>query len=386
MKTHTKTTMQKLVLELMLPGQPAMSEEEICQWMEALPDIRNDMFEVMRLILFGGLSDKIISRHLQQIAKECTLMLDALHSYPDFPERMVSLFESAKICLEEILIHLRQRYDKYLDVHALMPIALYRIAAKQIETRAAVMVTAMCRYYADKTLQSLIIGKMTKLQQHGSGSWHQVSYLEKLQDWIMEICTGRTDNITGNLGELLLRANFNTSGFINYYKAAIAKELAENFETNEKYERLQLLERRFRTLVYKKNALKFERSLPKTRDVLLSYVKIELALLDKKYRPLALKTSEDLQKPVNDCRLSLVISVDVLAYFFRLLLKVGVVSSPKSELLVFIAKNFSTPGTNRQSISLGSVESKYRQVVKSTAVTVRSILLKMITILDEEYG
>jgi hypothetical protein len=387
MKTPTQTTLQKLVLELMAPQQPAMSDLELTDWRERLPGIRNEVFSTMRMTLFGGLSGKIISRHLQQIQKECTLMLDALYHYPDFPERMLPLFDEVVACLEEILKHQRLRYDKYLDPYALMPIALYRAAAKQIEAKAAVMVSAMCRYYADKTLQSLIIGKMTGLLQQGSGSWHQVSYLEKLQVWIMELCTGRTDNITRKLKDLLLRANFNTSGFMNYCKTGVANALAERFEEGEQYECLYFLERDFSMLTYKKKAVKFERNQPKTRELLLDYVRAELAVLNKKYQVVvAAKTGKDLEDPAAAYRLPVAVSVDVLAYFFRLLLKVGVITCPKSELLVFMVKNFQTPRTNKTAITLGSVESKYRQVVKSTAVSVGAILLKMVKVVDEEFG
>ncbi|SDJ97510.1 hypothetical protein SAMN04487898_105191 [Pedobacter sp. ok626] len=385
MKTHTTTTLQYLVLECLAPNCPELSDEEIEDWMERLPCIRQDMLQLMNFALFGSFGNKLVKRHMVQICKECTLMLDALHGYPDFPERMIPLYQQVLDCLGQILMHQQEHYAQYLDPLAKMPLIYYHKAAEAIEAKVEALVIAMTRYYADKTLQSLVVGKMTGLLKNGSGSWQQINCLENLQEKIMDLCIGRSYNMTSGLKDLLIRLNFNTPGFLAYCKESIVTDLDKDYELNHKYNFLFHCQREFTRLTKKYDGVRLEPSFPKIKDSLLEFVTAELACLDRKRR---LETVViDPLAPTTFSRLPVSISVDVLAYFFKLLVKVRVVMpSGKSGLMLFISKSFQTPGIKNAEISPKSLESKYRQVTKSTAVAIRSILVNMLNQVDEEFG
>lgn len=85
-------------------------------------------------------------------------------------------------------------------------------------------------------------------------------------------------------------------------------------------------------------------------------------------------------------RIRVLFSVDALAYFFKLLNKAGALDAgPTSQLMVAIAKNFVTPGIGDGFISPNSVTTKYKQVVQTTARSVRPVLSKMLKLLDDEF-
>lgn len=384
MKTHTNTTLQYLVLEYMSPNYPQLSNEEIQDWILRLPNIKREMLAVMNIALFGNFSNKLVKRHIVQISKECTLMLDALHGYPDFPERMKLLFQQVVDCLVQIMQHQQSHYAKYLDPAAKMPLIQYEQVAQKIEAQVGVLVLAMTRYHADKTLQALVVGKMTGLLKNGSGSWQRLTCLENLQKKIMELCIGRSYNMTSRLKDLLIMTNFNTSGFLAYCKAAISATLAEAYELKQQHRFLLDCKREFTRLNKKYDGVKLEPGLPKIKDSLLEFVTAELANLDIKPHleevVIPVATSTYIKLPVT-------ISVDALAYFFKLLVKAGVVTpSGKSALMLFISKSFQTPGIKNADISPKSIDSKYRQVTKSTATALRSILVNMLKQLDGEFG
>lgn len=88
-----------------------------------------------------------------------------------------------------------------------------------------------------------------------------------------------------------------------------------------------------------------------------------------------------------DHRIRVTFSVDVLAYLFRLLHKAGALDSGAvSQLVLAISKNFVTKGVGQNSLSLVSLTAKYRQVVQGTAQNLRVLLVKMLKLLDEEFG
>lgn len=89
---------------------------------------------------------------------------------------------------------------------------------------------------------------------------------------------------------------------------------------------------------------------------------------------------------VSDHRIRVLFSVDVLAYFFKLLNNVGALDAePVTQLMVSISKNFVTAGVGDRYISPVSITTKYKQVIQSTARNTRALLLKMLKQLDQEF-
>jgi hypothetical protein len=383
MKNETIVTLQKLVLERMSPGQPPMDEQEQEQWVDWLPEISASVLNTMSKAVFSFHSDKLIKRHLSQIRKECTIMLDALDDDPEFTANWPKLHQMVVDCLLGILQHLRLNYNKYLDTDLAMPKLLYHAAVLKLEADTIPMVTAMTRYHADKRLQAVVVGKMTGLLKKGFGTWHQIAYLEKLQGSIMRLCTGPVTNVTDQLRVLLLRANFNTSGFLSYCKDQIDDKMAECYELSERYDCLFHYQQEFSCIAYRHKSKRFEPGQPKVKEVLLEYVNAALRRLNTKRR---IANEKKTMTPAEQtCKLPVSITVDVLAYFFRLLMTAGVVTSSKGALLLFISRSFRTPGGGDGDISLKSIDNKYRQVVKNTSITVRSILMKMLKQLDDDF-
>lgn len=85
-------------------------------------------------------------------------------------------------------------------------------------------------------------------------------------------------------------------------------------------------------------------------------------------------------------RIKVQFSVDVLAYLFKLLNKAGGLDAgPVTKLLICISKNFTTKGIGDGYISTNGLTTRYNQVVQSTAQTTKTLLLKMLKYLDEEF-
>jgi len=86
-------------------------------------------------------------------------------------------------------------------------------------------------------------------------------------------------------------------------------------------------------------------------------------------------------------RIKVSFSVDTLAYFFKLLNKAGGLDiGTFTQLMMAVSKNFITPGIGDGYISTNSLTVKYKQVVQTTAQSVRALLVKMLKLLDQEFG
>lgn len=392
MKSQTKTTLQKLVFEVMNPENGPVNEEEISDWITQIPNITADVIDTLRLIVFANIGNKLICRYYRQIQIECTNSLDRLDQYPKFAEPMLLLYQHVLHCLEEIMEYMQYNCQYYLDPKIKMPIAQYKKAAIEIESGIDVMVAGMMKCNVDKTLQALVVGRMAGLLKQGAGSYNQIEYLETLQSSIVELC--KTDvyvNNTSQLCRLLLRMNFNTAGFIAYNIAEFDREMAEIYEVQEKYHFLYEQEKQFDRLRYKHRDMEFEPAMDGLRYLMLKYVRTELAYLNRQHKRCSAPVM-----PVADIRqgveteiykVKVSFSVDALAYFFKLLIKAGAVEEgSKSKLLLLLAKHFQTPGIGNGTISINSINTKYKQVVQTTAKGVRALLVRMLKLLDDEFN
>lgn len=111
-----------------------------------------------------------------------------------------------------------------------------------------------------------------------------------------------------------------------------------------------------------------------------------LAHLEDRYGAYFLKKEVDCHQPAEDYRIRVLLSAESLAYFFKLLYKAGALDAgPISRMIVSISKNFTTRGIGNGHLSSGSLMTKYKQVVQTTAKSVRALLVKMIRVLDEEF-
>lgn len=90
--------------------------------------------------------------------------------------------------------------------------------------------------------------------------------------------------------------------------------------------------------------------------------------------------------PEPGTRIRVRFSVDVLAYFFKLLNKSGGLDAgPVAHLLVSLSKNFTTPGVGEGTISVNALTTRYKQVIQTTAQTTKTLLQKMLKCLDDEF-
>lgn len=104
------------------------------------------------------------------------------------------------------------------------------------------------------------------------------------------------------------------------------------------------------------------------------------------YSACFLKHSSESRQQLEDYRIRVLLSAGGLAYFFKLLHKAGALDAgPISRMVVAISKNFITSGIGNGHLSSGSLMTKYKQVVQTTAKSVRALLVKMLRVLDEEF-
>ena len=393
MKFPSILALEKLMQEKLAPGMVLDPELDVAQIRLLMAEADEDVQQTFQVILGVPIGTDLVSRHLDLLYKQCRGLSNTLFGYGQGQGLQGDLREEVQSCLMGLMDYLLIQHDDLLNPALLVPALHFTVAMDSLEAAQPRMLALMKQFHIDPKLQTLVLSKISKLRKKGKASWAQLRHLENIQQFIGEEFNGRFGNHNQRLCGFLQRSNFNADGFLDYSKAALLKSLEDIPGPVEQYRQLCDLERIFKTSYYKKDMLPYEARLPYVKAVLLEYVRAEMECLRKKERGLSkpvivLNTPAAAPQVVDPeregAKLSVSCSVEVLAYFFRLLIEQGLVTNPsRASVLRFLCSHVETPGSASRDISLKSMENKYKQVLQSTLSSTRAILQKMMKQLEE---
>jgi hypothetical protein len=405
MKTELTTILQDLVLHELKPGSEVMEPEQITTWMVKLPEISKNIAHLLRLMVFSPLSNVLVKRHVRQIQRECLFLIDTLEGYQHVAPELQSLYQAALSCLFGILENVKNRYPDYFSLDLPVPASRFKILVGEIEGNMDRLRLCLKHKSKDTALQSLIIESFKGFLSAGNCSYCRFDYIQGLQKSLISLCNEVDSSaIDIRLQEHLVYYNLNNMAHINYHKSQIKAGLSEFPDLEEQYDFLLEYRRMFKGWQQLKGSF-YKGNGEGIRAVLLKYLDAELkyrfrqraypslagqpAIVRNNLQTLSQKDrfagNED-SGANSSYRIKVLFSVDALAYFFKLLIGAGVVvAEPRSKLMSFIARSFTTPGRGAKLISPHSLDNKYKQVVQATANRVRVVLRRMLKLLDQEF-
>jgi|GEM_PF-1478138 len=395
MRTHTTKTLKELVVEKLDKDKHQMSEHECAIWLQSLPEIEREMMDVMEFFNCHLFDKQMRNRQYQQIHKECIYLLDKIDKLDALPAEMSPLISALTGCLDHIVDKLFANYRKYLDMEIFMPVLHLRKAQIRIAERKEVLQTVFNHFGVDKKLQQVILVCMTDVGKATRCPYERLQYVSDLQEALTELCKSEhKSTIRKGILEFLVGRNYNTEAFINYYKKAVLDDLAELPEVSDQLDFLQKLVWDLQIHPYRKSVFCYDHSRKRAKDVLHGFVEGELSMRQAKARANqqvareAVRVTQAQTDPLPMAyKIRTPMTVDMLAYFIKLMVNAKVIEpGVKMELMTFAAGIFHTPGTGVNGIAPGSLYTKYRQVVQSSAKSVRVLLARMLKDIDEEFG
>jgi len=243
----------------------------------------------------------------------------------------------------------------------------------------------------DADLQQVILSCITEAVDTEDTSERKLNYLLDLMARLRAICNAADSAVVNqNVEHLLLQVNLNTSAHVEYYKKKIALAVEPQYKERQKLENLWLFKKQFDPRRQRKG-MYFDKQNRSIRTIMLDYLQAEIEYLEKQQeKEVALvQPVEQFSagiKPVGFLqveRLKLTLSVDVLAFFLRLLLAEGVFSSSREKVLRFVAQTMETPGTSTRGIAFNSLDTKSKQVVQTSITALRAMLVRLIKMIDD---
>lgn len=389
MKTEMTTTLHNLVVKELKPGAKAMTVAQIGKWKKQLPEIADGLYSMMSMLVFSPVSDELVNRHIRQLQQEAIFLIDTIRQYQKVPVKMKEMHKMVLDTLEAVLLYIEIHYPAYFNLDLAVPAYCFQQAIQEVEEKMSLMLSRLKMKSTDKALQKLIHDSLLDFTKGTKCSYYRLAYIRSLQLSVTELCEDM-DREEGDekLKELLVYLNLNTAAHVKYHKKHIAAQLAQIFDLQEQEELLFAYQKQFKSISPQSDT-GFNPYQQSIKTILLEYIRAELKYREK-IRPAV--AADPYQRaagiwpmPPDPYKIQVSFSVDALAYFFKLMIRVGLVNgAPKTQLLQFISKSFKTVATD--SISATSLSRKYDQVVQNTAKTVRVVLTRMLKILDDEFN
>ncbi|TKC62500.1 hypothetical protein FBD94_09815 [Pedobacter hiemivivus] len=396
MRTHTTHTLRTLIVNDMDIKKCTLNKQQINTWVETLPEITAEMYETICFFTGSIFLGKMVGRQIRQIHGECITLLDKIDKYQNLPSEMDALKSATIKCLDNVMDKLESDCSRYLEKKVQMPIIHLRRQQVRIESQTCLITAYFKNLGLGLKLNKLVLESMADLLKATRCYYYRVDYMNAFQDALIELCKkSNKSDFEGRLIDLLIGMNFNSGTFIKYYQQVMMDELAVRITEEEQMSFLNHLERSFARDSYRKSALSYDIDRKRIKCLLSEFVNVELRIRAKK---VAMSRPVNVQQPtgpqVNSApvtntgnyKIRTPLSVDALAYFIKLMIAAKAIEpGVKTELLNFIASIFQTPGVGSAGISATSFGAKYKQVVQSTAKTVRVILVRMLKVLDDEF-
>lgn len=394
MRTHTTLTLRTLIVNDMDATKHQMTGQEINVWTELLPQIAAEMFKHMSFLTNSIFQKSLVRRQICQIQRECIFLLDVVDRYQDLSEPMEKLKIKVIKCLDAMFERIDTHCAKFADAEIYMPVVHLRKEQVLVENQMNLLVAGLKKHDVERKLQEVILAGMKDLLKAKRCFYYKLAYVKNLQAALLEICNcPQKTAIEESIIHHLYSSNYNIAGFTKFLQERIADKLAGVYEVAEQFKLLYSYQREFATSTYRKSAGSYDLKNRKNKEVMTDFINAELRYLEKKeglkvpVQPVVLLQNAVPAVKSLGYRIRTSLSVDSLAYLIRLLVEANAIEAAvKTELLAFISDIFQTPGMGDKGISAGSLGTKYKQVVQSTATKVRALLKKMLKQLDGDFG
>lgn len=332
-----------------------------------LKELEQQLIEGVYWRTMGFAQRQHIVRQLHQLQKDSIRLLNQIHSFED------PFYALARQSLIALLDHLKEY--KYFDREQTVPIYLAEHIRHQFEDKIILLEAGMKKNKIAADVQAIVLNPFLNFGKKGFSSYEQMDYLVHHGEEFIAYVNQPNAQAAGVIG-LFLNKGFNSDDFHHYYLLRIAAEVQTEYKTEGQFNVLYEYERSL-SLLSKKPYRNYDSSKKKTREVLLAFVKTELHYLKRKPNCSTPK-AHALNSIPSSYRLETTLSVDSFAYLVRLLIENEVIeASPRTALMDFLSAHLKTKRRGEEYVSANSLTVKYKQVTQTTAVGIRSLLVRM---------
>jgi hypothetical protein len=288
--------------------------------------------------------------------------------------------------LESLLRFLEQHFPKYFNPDAKVPDYLIKSAQEKAQTGILNITTVLAHKEADPRLSDILLHVVRKIAQPQPGqsiSFREMNYSDEMQRELFRLIDSQISlpEINEGLRNVMYYLNYNSNRVLTYHAHYLDSLLSATSSRVEKIERLSL-ELKIVNQSRVKSSIKYSQHNPPLKDLLNNHIKEEIDYYEKINQLNESVPAHSTDTIPNGFKLKLTASVQQLAYLFRVLIETKIISNDNvSQVLQFLVKFVITKKS--ETVSFGSLRTKFYSVESSTKDSVRNMLQAIIHHIDK---
>jgi len=343
------------------------------------------LYEVREAVL-STTEDRVLERYVRYIQIQCTELMDLVsglnQTSGDAEQRRIVVLGSMAMALSS----LQKYYADFFDQHAPLPVFSVESSKHLLGEEQKSLYPKLKQKIEDAHLLVVVDRYLRAFLSLDTFSFAQVKRQRHLQESLLHFCRhADQEHFDRKLIDLLVSLDHRDEEFLKYYLEQIGQDLDQELNVESQTRVLQGYQKRLLSI-----SLNKPDNVNQTLDIFTAYIS---SALDRKNITIMPKPVEvgrvKSQKFVvpKGYKIRVTFSVDVLAYLTRLYIDCGFYNpAVKNELFAFLAARIETPGIGEGCLSATSISNKYHQVVQTTAVNTRAMLMQMVKQIDREYN
>jgi hypothetical protein len=383
--------LEELISVTIHPDELSISrpaEKKLKDWQTLVADETARIKRQFTEQVFNADSEQSIELYIQRHQAVIILLADLLVHYisskvvvNDF---VTIFYKQILLSLEDLLTFIEKRFSRYFDMEATIP-ASYKVLLKaEMKQKLTRLSQLMNKSKVDFVLVEICQQSIKDfLKTDKPISFREAFYLKELVREILLLEKEEQIDFNSRLLDTLVYLNFNHLRLLTYLTRRIAGEANALSSLPAQIEQLSWHFKNFSQLHIKPGFICFPQQ-PPFREMILSWLQEEIAFLEKKKQltmvmPLS---QEDVERRIELIQVAL--SAQQLAFTLKLLIEEKVILNRNQlDLMRRVAKNFKTVG--KEQPTAGSIRSKYYNVERSAARTVKDILIKLLNRINKFY-
>ena len=289
-------------------------------------------------------------------------------------------------CLEELLYFVENYFAKYFDHDVKAPEGYIAKAKKDAHTNCKKLLEAFADKNVDPNLLNVILRVPKKIITKNSNSritYHMVVYAKEVQKELFRFLEQESEtwDLNEELRHVMYYLNYNSVKVLTYHAHYITSLLDAAETRVEKIEKLSFALKRINQ-AHVKPGLQYHKHGLSLKDQLNNYINEELGYQER-LQQLSKNSSQDIQETtITEFKIKFTASVSQLAYLLKILIETKIIlNNNLSQVLQFLVKHVVTKKS--ETISHGSIRSKYYVVENGTKESVRAMLTSLIQYIDK---
>lgn len=391
-----------------------------------LPNVKYELFELERLIASGdgersdndiadpSLSSKITtetSRIKQKFIDEVFSFEDERHleRYIQYHQQAiiglmdkVALFLHTDVliqparkafysmvypALEELLTFIERHFTKYFDQDAKAPEGYVSIARK--DAKAGIKkIQKEFEGKAEPRLLALLLHVLEKIRDSSPGqriTYRRILYAKEVQKELYRLAGSSTDSkdVNEELRQIMYYLNYNAVKVLTYHAHYFTALLDAAETRTDKIEKLSFALKLINQSQVKPGVRYNQNSLP-LKDQLTNYIVEEINYQERLQQLSGSPPDKSNDSFMPGFKLKFEASVSQLACLLRIFIETKLIQNNNlTQIMQFLVKFVITKRS--ETISFGSLRSKFYNVERGTKDSVRSMLLSMVNYLEKNY-